>query len=91
MIEQIIVILGAFSLGIIFAHRSAYLKCLEQALYTMADNLQLNLKNKAMNFKLRFDNNYYELLHKIGKKDFSGARSSLELLKYTVEEFLGEK
>ena len=57
----------------------------------MADNLQLNLKNKAMNFKPRFDNNYYELLHKIGKKDFSGARINLELLKYTVEEFLGEK
>ena len=83
--------IGVFILGIIFAHRNAYLKCLEQALYTMADNLQLNLKNKAMNFKLRFDNNYYELLHKIGKKDFSGARSILELLKYTVEEFLGEK
>ena len=57
----------------------------------MASNLELNLKNKTMNFKLRFDNNYYELLHKIGKKDFSGARNSLELLKYTVEEFLGEK
>ena len=83
--------IGVFILGIIFAHRNAYLKCLEQCLYTMSNNLQLNLKNKAMNFKLRFDNNYFELLHKIGKKDFSGARSSLELLKYTVEEFLGEK
>ena len=83
--------IGAFILGIIFTHRNAYLKCLEQALYTMANNLELNLKNKTMNFKLRFDNNYFELLHKIGKKDFSGARSSLELLKHTVEDFLGEK
>jgi hypothetical protein len=57
----------------------------------MANDLELNLKNKTMNFKLRFDNNYYELLHKLGKKDFSGSRSSLELLKYTVEEFIGEK
>lgn len=77
-------------LGITLAYKNAYLKLFEQALYTMSDNLQLSLKNKAMNFKLRFDNNYFELLHKIGKKDFSGARSSLELLKYTVEEFLGE-
>ena len=91
MIEQIIIVLEAFSLGIIFAYRNAYLKLSEQALYAMVSNLELNLKNKAMNFKLRFDNNYFELLHKIGKKDFSGARSSLELLKYTVEEFLGEK
>lgn len=90
MIEQLIIFFGAFILGIIFTHRNAYLKCLEQALYTMSNNLQLNLKNKAMNFKPRFDNNYYELLHKIGKKDFSGARSSLVLLKNTIEEFLGE-
>ena len=91
MIEQLMIFIGAFILGTIFTHRNAYLKCLEQALYTMASNLELSLKNKTMNFKLRFDNNYFELLHKIGRKDFSGARNSLELLKYTVEEFLGEK
>ena len=91
MIEQLMIFIGAFILGIIFTYRNSYLKCLEQELYTMSNNLEISLKNKTMNFKLRFDNNYYELFHKIGKKDFSGARSSLELLKYTVEEFLGEK
>lgn len=90
MLEQILSYISIFLLGIIFAHRNAYLKFIERALYSMAENLEINLKNKTMNFKLRFDNNYYELLHKIGKKDFYGSMSSLELLKYTVEEFIGE-
>ena len=90
MIEQLIIFIGSFSLGIIFAHKNAYLKFIEQTLYNSAENMRINLKNKVMNFKLRFDNNYYQLLHKIRNKDSSGVIGNLELLKYIVEEFLGE-
>lgn len=90
MIEQIILYILIFISGIIFAHRNAYLKVLEQMLYKMAEDAKIQLKDNATNFYLRFDNLYYMIYAHLGKKEYSQIRNRLEEMKSLVKEFLGE-
>lgn len=90
MLEQILSYILVFLLGIIFAHRNSYLKIIERALYSMAENLEINLKNKTLNFKNRIDAYYYMSIKNLKDKDYSELRNNLRKIKYTVEEFIGE-